>query len=107
MPLPNMPLPNTNAMPSNELDSDLDLEPEHDVVKDPPPSPELTDPELNPDHQSLSTDSQLMGIEDAAYAMKGKAKESRGISGRPRDVGNAVQREFRPAERSLDTGEYP
>ena len=101
-----VPLPNTNPRPSNELDSDL-IEPEHDMVKEPPPSPELTDPELQLDHQPLSTDSQLVGLQDAAYEAKGKAKESRRISGTARDVGNAVQRELQSTERSLDTREYP
>jgi hypothetical protein len=56
----------------------------------PPPSP---DPELPSDHQSSSTDSEPVDlIAAAAYAAKGKAKESRHISGTTRDVGNAAQK---------------
>ena len=38
----------------------------------------------------------------ATYAVQGKTKESRHISGTTRDVGNAAQRELQPDERSLD-----
>jgi hypothetical protein len=74
------------------------------------PEPELTDPELDLDHQSLSTDSQVAVDPQAAiYAAKGKAKESRRISGTARDVGNALgnaaQRELLPDGRSLNPGE--
>jgi hypothetical protein len=73
-------------------------EPEYDVFYGPRPTP---DPELHLDHQSLS----LNGVQAAIYAAKGKAKESRRISGTTRDVGNAPQRELQPDERSLDPGE--
>jgi hypothetical protein len=76
-------------------------EPEYDVFYGPRPTPELTDPELHLDDQSLSLD----GVQAAIYAAKGKAKESRRISGTTRDVGNAAQRELQPDERSLDPGE--
>jgi hypothetical protein len=79
--------------------------PEAEVVNGPPPSPELTDPELglNSDYQSLSADSQPVDLLAAIYAAKGKAKESRPISAttsRP-----AAQRELEPNERSLDPWE--
>jgi hypothetical protein len=74
-------------------------EPENEVVHEPPPTPELTDPE------SLNADSQSVDIQAAIYAAKGKAKVSRRISGTARDVGNAAQRELLPAEMSLDPGE--
>jgi hypothetical protein len=64
---------------------------EYEGVNRLPPSPELTDPELHSDHQSSSTDSQPVDLLAAIYAAKGKAKESRRISG-TRDVGNAAQR---------------
>jgi hypothetical protein len=58
----------------------------------PPPSPESADPELPSDHQSLSTDSEPVDLLAAAtYAAKGKAKESRRISGTTRDVGYAAR----------------
>jgi hypothetical protein len=68
----------------------------------------LADPELHSDHQSLSVpvDSQPVDLQASIYAAKGKAKESRRISGTARDVGNhATQRDLQPAERSLDPGE--
>jgi hypothetical protein len=72
-------------------------EPGHEVVA--PPS---TDPE----NQWLSTDSPPEGLQAIIYAAaKGKAKDSRHISGTARDVGNLAQRELQPAERSLDPGE--
>jgi hypothetical protein len=72
-------------------------EPEHEVVHGRPPSPELTDPE----HQSLSANSQPVDLQSIIYAAKGKAKESRYISGTARDVGIEAQREMQLAERSL------
>ena len=75
------------TIPSPNLESPKELDDE--VAQGSPPSPELADPELHLDHQSLSTDSQLKA---AKYAAKGKAKESRHISGIARDVGIAVQR---------------
>jgi hypothetical protein len=78
-------------------------EPENEVVPGPPPTPESTDPELYSDPQSLSAGIQpedlraaMYGdedLQDAIYAEKGKAKESRSISG----VGNVAQRELQPA----------
>ncbi len=80
--------------------------PEHEVVPRPPPSP---DTEIPLDEQSLSAGSQPPDLQAAIYAVKGKAKESRRISGTTRDVGNAAgnttQRELQPAGRSLDRGE--
>ena len=77
----------------------------YDVTHGSPSSPELTDPERRSDHQSLSTDSQPTIPHDALYAGKGEAKELRRISGTTGDVGNAVQRELQPDERSLDPSE--
>ncbi|KAF8502835.1 hypothetical protein F5888DRAFT_1667571 [Russula emetica] len=61
-----------------EPENEVIPEEEDDVIKDPPPTPELTDPELNSDHQLLSTgtdaESQLHSV---IYAAKGKAKEER------------------------------
>jgi hypothetical protein len=51
------------------------------------------------------TEPEYDDVQAALYAAKGKAKESRRISGTTRDVGNAAQRELRPDERSLDPGE--
>ena len=76
-------------------------EPEHEVVHGRPPSLELTDPE----HQSLSANSQPVDLQAIIYAAKGKAKESPHISGTARYVGEEAQRELQPAERSLDPGE--
>jgi hypothetical protein len=74
-------------------------EPEDEVIPRPATSPDL-------DHQSLSADSQPVDLQAAA---KGKAKESRRISGTAtRDVRNAVrwQRELQPTtERPLDSEE--
>jgi hypothetical protein len=90
--------------PSTDLGSPIKPQgPEDEVVHEPPTSPELTDPELHLDHQSMSSDSQPVGLQAAIYAAKGKAKESRRISGNARDVGDAAQRKFQPAERSLVT----
>jgi hypothetical protein len=88
--------------PSPNLGSPKELEGE--VVPRPPPSP---DSKLHLDHQSLSADSDPQPVDPQAaiYAAKGKAKESRRISGTARDVGIEAQRELQPAERSLDPGE--
>jgi len=75
-------------------------EPEYEVLHGQPPSPELTDPE----HQSLSTNSQPIDLQSIIYAAKGKATESRHISGTARDVGGEAQREMQLAKRSLDPG---
>ena len=81
-------------------------EPENEVLPGPLPNP---DPEHNSGHQSSSADSQPVDPEAAAaaarYALKGKAKVERRVSGTARDVGNAAQRELQSAERSLDPGE--
>lgn len=61
-------------------------------LEGPPRSPELTDPELQSDNQSLTTGSQPMDLLAAAYTTKGKSKELRGILGTTRDVGNTAQR---------------
>ena len=70
------PLPNLES-PSQWSHSDSESEDE-DFLFFPgwPPTRRSTDPELYPD--------------------KGKAKESRRVSGTARDVGNAAQRELRP-----------
>jgi hypothetical protein len=92
-------------------------EPEHEVVTPPPSnlgSPKEPEAEVVPgpqtspdlDHQSLSAESQPVDLQAAIYAAKGKAKESRRISGTTRDVQNhAAQRDLQPAERSLDPGD--
>jgi len=81
-------------------------EPEHEVATT-PPSPNLGSPKELEDHQSLSADSDPQPVDPQAaiYAAKGKAKESRRISGTARDVGIEAQRELQPAERSLDPGD--
>ena len=102
----------SNAGPSNLAPSDpapSDLRPSSPGPSNPGPSnPGLpaTEPELHSDHQSLSAESQPEDLEAAiTYALKGKAKESRSISGTASDVGNAAQRELQPAERSPNPGE--
>jgi hypothetical protein len=67
------PPPNPNPGPSTE--------PEHNVPVVTPPPPNLGSKEEN-------TDSQPADPQAALYAAKGKAKESRRISGTARDVGN-------------------
>ncbi|KAF8502830.1 hypothetical protein F5888DRAFT_1800383 [Russula emetica] len=57
-----------------------------------------TEPELRPDDQSLSADSQMDDVQAAIYAAKGKGKQLRRISGTARDVGNVAQRELQLAE---------
>jgi hypothetical protein len=96
-PSPTEPKHEVETPPSSNLGSPK--EPEDEVVPGP-----LTSPDL--DHQSLSADSPPPDLQAATYAAKGKAKESRRISGTARDVRNAVQRELQPTtERSLDSGE--
>ena len=63
---------------------------DNDVAPGPPSSPALTGPELNLDHQSLSTNSQPVDLQTAIYEAKGKTKESGHISGTAKDVGNAA-----------------
>jgi hypothetical protein len=86
--------------PSPNLRSPKQLE--YEVVHGPPPNPELTDPELRLDHQSLSTDSEPADVQVAA---EGKSEESRHISSTTRDVGNAAQMELQPDGSLLDPGE--
>jgi hypothetical protein len=98
-PPPTMPEPKheLETPPPSNLGSPK--EPEEEVAPRPATSPHLDD-------QSLSADTQPVDLQAAIYAVKGKAKESRRISGTPRDVGNhAAQRDLQPAERSLDPGE--
>jgi len=94
--------------PRTESEHD-EKEPEYEVFHGPRPSPELTDPELHLNHQSLSTDSPgpspPVDFLAAIYAAKGKVNESRRISGTTRDVGDAAQMEFQPDGRLLDPGE--
>jgi hypothetical protein len=113
--------------PSSGPSADLDFDWNHWMnLEDPPPSrpssskplipeslnpgpsnpgtsiPSLpTEPELRPDDQSLSTDSQLDDLQAAINAAKGKGKQLRRISGTARDVGNAAQRELQLAETAL------
>jgi hypothetical protein len=96
-PSPTEPKHEMETPPSSNLGSPK--EPADEVIPGPPISPDL-------DHQSLSADSPPPDLQVATYAAKGKAKESRRISGTARDVRNAVQRELQPtSERSLDSGE--
>ena len=68
---------------------------EPEVVTPSPPSSNLELP-------SSSADSQLVDPQAAAiYAAKGKAKVSRRISRKAKDVKHAAQRELQPAERTL------
>ena len=62
-------------------------EPEDPVLPGQPTSP---DPELPLNHQSSNSDSQPVDLQAAIYAAKGKAKDSRGISGTARDVWNVA-----------------
>ena len=89
------------APSSPSSDRGSSTESDDEGVHRPPPSPELTDPELHLDHQSLSADSQPVDLLAAIYAAKGKAKKLRPISGTAEDVGNAAQaaRELQLAER--------
>jgi hypothetical protein len=73
-----------------------------------PSNPGLpTEPEPHTDDQSLSADPEWDAAQAARYAAKGKAKQTRHISGTARDIGNVAQRELQPAERSpaSDPGE--
>jgi hypothetical protein len=92
---PSPPEPEHEVVTPSPLPSNLGSpKAEDEAVARPPSSP---NPELPLDHQSLSADSQLVDLQAAIYAAKGKAKESRRISGTARDVGNAAQRELQPA----------
>jgi hypothetical protein len=86
-PSPTEPKHEMETPPSSNLGSPK--EPDKEVVPGPPISPDLG-------HQSLSANSPPPDLPAAIYAAKGKAKESRRISGTARDVRNAVQREFQP-----------
>lgn len=122
MAAPHQPLP-YSQLPTTEFDKDHNVnlpsaeaglptvpkhdsaesskKPENEAAPAPPPAiPELTDPGLQSDRQSLSTDSQPEDLLAATIAEKGKAKESRHISGTTRDVGKVAQRdsELEPAE---------
>ena len=81
--------PKKPEIPPPPPDPGLPKEPEVEVVPGPPPSP--LHPGFNLDHQSPSTGPQPV-VDPAAllYAMKGKAKQSRHISGTTRDVENAA-----------------
>jgi hypothetical protein len=111
-PQPNLnPNPNPTLLIHPPAEPGLDWDDDRINAEDPPASPEdevvhgpPTSPD--PDHQSLSTDSQPVDLQAAIYAAKGKAKVSRRISGAARDVGNhAAQGDLQPAERSFDSGE--
>jgi hypothetical protein len=80
--LPTEPGAEAVTIPSPNLESPKELDDE--VAQGSPPSPELADPELHLDHQSLSMDSQLADLQAAKYAAKAKAKESRHILGTTR-----------------------
>ena len=96
---PRLPTEPVVTLPSSNLELPKELDAE--VAQGLPPGPELTDPELHLDHQSLSTVSQP--VDPQATIFVGKAKESRRDTSR--DVGNADQRELQLAERILDPGE--
>ena len=88
-PPPAMPEENEAVTPTSDPESpDLSplKQPEDEVLPGPPPSP----------------DNQPVDLQAAIIAAKAKAK----VPGTTRDhVGDAAQRELRPAERSLDPGE--
>ena len=98
--------PGANPRPATPPSPDLGSpkEPENEVVPGPPPTPESSDPQSSSAGvQPEDLRAALYGNEDlqaAKYAEKGKAKDSRSISGTARDVGNVAQRELQPAERS-------
>jgi hypothetical protein len=77
-------------------------EPESEVVPGPPPSPY---------HQPSSTDDRPVDLQAtilaAIYAVKGKAKQLRRISGTTRDVENAAQRELQQSKGRLIDGSGP
>ncbi|KAF8502832.1 hypothetical protein F5888DRAFT_1800388 [Russula emetica] len=95
-------LESSNPRPSNPVPSNLESsnpEPSNLGPSNPGTSnPSLpTEPELRPDDQSLSADSQMDDVPAAIYGAKGKGKQLRRISGTARDVGNAAQRELQLA----------
>lgn len=61
-------------------------EPEDEEMLQGPP----TTPEHQLDHQSPSAGSQPIDLQAAIYAAKGKAKESRRVSGTARDTGHVA-----------------
>jgi hypothetical protein len=88
-PLKIAPSPSPELTPPSEMPNlGSPKEPEDEAVPGPPSS---LDSELHSDDQSSTADSQP-DLLAAIYAAKGKAKESRRISGTARDVGNAAQR---------------
>ena len=93
----------TTVEPSPSPDAGS-TEPEHEVVVE---SSTGSDSALHSHHQSLSAGAQPADLQAALDAVKGKAKEERGISRTSMDVANASQRdsESEPAERPLDPGE--
>jgi hypothetical protein len=83
-------LPSSKPASPKELGQAHEYQMEHVQQPKPgPPNPELKD--------------QPADIQAATYAAKGRAKESRRVSGTARE--NAAQRELQPAGRSLDSGE--
>ena len=60
------------TIPSPNLESPKELDDE--VAQGSPPSPELADPELHLDHQSLSTDSQLPDLQATNTQRKAKRR---------------------------------
>jgi hypothetical protein len=106
-PSPPLAEPEHEAVTPSPLSPNLRLEPlkepEDPVLPGKPTSP---DPEIPLDPLSSNADSQPVDLQAAIYAAKGKAKESRHISGTARDTGNAAERDLHHAERSLKEGEY-
>jgi hypothetical protein len=96
--------PGANSRPATPPSPGLGSpkEPENEVVPESPTTPESTDPS---DPQSLSAGVRPEDLQDAIYAEKGKAKDSRSISDTARDVGNVAQKELQLAERSPCSGE--
>ncbi|KAF8502831.1 hypothetical protein F5888DRAFT_1800384 [Russula emetica] len=98
-PPPSRPSPSKLSIPESSNPGPSNLESSNPEPLNPGTSnPSLpTEPELRPDDQSLSADSQMDNVQAALYAAKGKAKQLRRISGTARDVGNAAQRELQLA----------
>ena len=76
----------TPGWPNLPIPDDLN----HEVPPGQRPTPELTDPELHSDHQSLSTGIQPADVLAAIYEAKGKAIQPRRIPGTARDVGKVA-----------------
>ena len=98
---PRLPTEPVMTLPSPNLGLPKELDDE--VAQGLPPGPELTDPKLHLDHQSLSTDSQSVDPQAATGNYVGKAKESRRDTAR--DVRNADKRKLQLAEKMLHPGE--